>query len=139
LKQFEAVEANLGKLDHVWKQIKKLLPSIDELQVGDEEQYLQLMRSFQQIAKQMPKIDGFELKICLQHPDDIFRCKVDSLELGELAERAALDAHLHRQAEVLSDYRFRLETKRRELARQAVSGICVQIEVKLAAIGREAK
>jgi hypothetical protein len=131
LKQFEAVEANLGKLDQVWKEIKKLLPSIDEVQVGDEEQYLQMRRSFEQITKQMPKINGFELTVCLDHPDDIFRNKIDTLEVGELVDRAALDAHLHRQGEILSDYRFRVESKRRELARQAIQDVCARIESKL--------
>ena len=130
LKQFEAVEANLSKLDHIWKQIKNLLPSIDVVHFGDEGQYLQMQRSFEQIAKQMPRIDGFELKVCLEHPDNIFHSKVESLEIGELTDRAALDAHIHRKAEVLSDYRFRVETKRRELARQAVSGLCSQIEAR---------
>lgn len=139
LKQFEAVEANLGKLDHVWKQIKKLLPTLDEVQVGEEEQYLQLLRSFEQIAKQLPKIDGYELKVCIMHPDDILRCKVDLLEVREFTDRAAFDADLHRQAEVLSDYRFRVETKRRELARQAVNGLCAQIETKLEALSPAAK
>jgi len=139
LKQFEAVEANLGKLDNLWQQIKKLLPSIEEIQVNDEDQYLQLQRSFEQIAKQLPKIDGYELKVSIMHPDDILRCKVDLLELGEFTDRAAFDTDLHRQAEVLNDYRFRVETKRRDLARQAVSGICTQIEAKLVAMGPAAK
>src|SRR5258706_8624959 len=127
LKQFEAVEANLAKLDQLWKQIDKLLPSIEEVQVGDQERYLQMHRSFEQIAKQVPKIDGFELKVCLEHPDNIFRFKVESLESGELTERAALDAHLHRQGELLSDYRFRMDAKRRALARQAVESLCADI------------
>ncbi|HZM06468.1 MAG TPA: restriction endonuclease [Candidatus Saccharimonadales bacterium] len=131
LKQFEAVEANLGKLDQLWKQIVKLLPSVDDLQVENEDQYLQLKRSFEQIAKQMPKIDGFDLKVCLEHPDDIFRSKVDYLEVGEFTDRVAFDADLHRQAEALGDYRFRVESKRRELARQAIQELCVQIETKL--------
>jgi len=134
LKQFEAVEANLGKLDLIWKQIRKLLPSLDEVQVDNDEQYLQFKRSFEHIAKQLPKIDGYDLAICLEHPDDIFRDKVDSLEVGELTDRAALDAHLHRQGEVLSEYRFRVEAKRRELARQAVNDMCVQIEAKFEAL-----
>lgn len=139
LKQFEAVEANLGKLDNLWKQIEKLLPSIDEVQVGDEEQYHQMQRSFEQIAKQMPSIDGFQLKICLEHPDDIFRIKIDALEVGEFTDRVALDTHIHYQGEVLSDYRFRVESKRRELARQAVQDICRQIELTLEELGSSVK
>src|SRR3989442_283899 len=95
LKQFEAVEANLAKLDQLWGAMKRLLPAIDEVQVGDQDQFLQMQRCFEQIAKQMPKIDGFELQVCLEHPDDIFRFKIDSLESGELTDRAALDAHLY--------------------------------------------
>jgi hypothetical protein len=107
LKQFEAVEANLGKLDQLWKQIAKLLPSLNDIQVENEDQYLQLKRSFEQIGKQMPKIDGFQLNVCLEHPDDIVRLKVDCLEAGEFTDRVAIEADLHRQGEVLSDYRFR--------------------------------
>ncbi len=139
LKQFEAVEANLGKLDQLWKQIVKLLPAIDAVQVENEEQYLQLKRSFEQIAKHMPKIDGFDLKVCLEHPDDIFRSKIDYLEVGEFTDRVSFDAELHRQAEVLSDYRFRVESKRRELARQAIQELCVQIEAKLEDLRAPAK
>jgi hypothetical protein len=43
-----------------------------------------LQRCFEQVAKQMPKIDGFELKVCLEHPDDILRLKIDTLEVGSL-------------------------------------------------------
>ena len=121
----------MGKLDQIWKQIKKLLPSIDQVQVGDEEQYLQMQRSFEQIAKQMPRIDGFELKVCLDHPDEIFRNKIDTLEVGELIDRAALDTHFHRLGEILSDYRFRVESKRREFARQTVQDLCARTELKL--------
>jgi hypothetical protein len=131
LKQFEAVEANLGKLDQLWKQIAKLLPSLNDIQVENEDQYLQLKRSFEQIGKQMPKIDGFQLNVCLEHPDDIVRLKVDCLEAGEFTDRVAIEADLHRQGEVLSDYRFRVESKRRELARQAIQDLCVHIEGKL--------
>jgi hypothetical protein len=130
LKQFEAVEANLAKLDEIWKQIAKMLPSINDFQVDDQDAYLQFVRSFEHIAKPMPKIDGFELKITLAHPDEIFRMKVFSLD-GELTDRAALDSDLHQQGEILADYRFRLGTKRRELARQAVHELCAEVEAKL--------
>src|SRR5438445_797648 len=130
LKQFEAVEANLAKLDQLWNQIKKLMPSINEIQVKEEEQYLHIMRCFQQITTQMPKIDGFELKVCLDHPDDIMRLKLDSLD-GELSERAALDSDLYRQGQMLNDYRFRSESKRRELARQNIRELVARIDANL--------
>jgi len=131
VKQFEAVEANLVKLEQLWKQIEKLLPSLDEVQVGDQEQYVRAQRSFEHIAKPMPKVDGLELKICLAHPDEIFRMKVETLEIGEFTDRVALDSDLRRQGEVLGEYRFRMDGKRRALARQAVEPLCAGIEAIL--------
>ena len=128
LKQFEAVEANLAKLDDLWKQIKKLLPAFDEIQVGEEERYLQLCRSFEHVLKQMPKVDGHELKYLLDRPEDIFRGKIDTLEAEEFVHRVGLDIEIHRQGEALDDYRFRVESKRRALARQSVQDLSAQID-----------
>jgi hypothetical protein len=128
LKQFEAVEANLAKLERLWNQIKALLPTGSEVEVSDEDQYRSLQRSFAHITSGMPKIDGFALEGCLLDSDAIIQGNVDCLELGEFSASLSFSSAIFRQGEVLNDYRFRMESKRRELARQAVDSICGSIE-----------
>ena len=64
LRQFEAVEANLVKLEHVWKEIGPYIVSIIDnvSEDGHEAAYEELARKFRRIAATMPKIDGYELK-----------------------------------------------------------------------------
>lgn len=128
LKQFEAVESNLAKLDRIWKQIRELLPSDGAIAVSDSGKYLSLQRSFEYIAKGLPKIDGYEFNICLLDPDDITRGNVDCLELGEFDASLSFSRELFRQEEVLDEYRFRMESKRRELARQAIDSLSIEVE-----------
>lgn len=128
LKQFEAVEANLEKLDRTWKQIRELLPEGGSVTVSDSGKYLALQRSFDHIAKSLPKIDGFEFDLCLLDPDDIARGNIDCLELGEIDASISFSREIFRQEEVLEEYRFRMESKRRELARQTIESLSSEIE-----------
>lgn len=129
LKQFEAVEANLSKLERLWAKIKPLLPGSDrEASVTDPDKYVDLQRSFDHIAKAMPKIDGFELLCCLLDPDDILKSNIDCLELGEISASITFAREVFRQGEVLAEYRFKLDAKRRELARQSVESLSARIE-----------
>lgn len=132
LKQFEAVESNLAKLDRIWKQLKELIPSGDVIiDVSDPGKYLSLKRSFEHIAKNLPKIDAFEFQICLLDPDEIVLGNVDCLELGEFDASLSFSREVLRQEEVLDEYRFRMESKRRELARQAVVSLSKEIDSRL--------
>lgn len=129
LKQFEAVEANLAKLDRLWAQIRPLLPASErEASVTDPEKYLDLQRAFNQIAKGMPKVDGFYLEQCLMDPDAILSNNIDCLELCEISASIAVAREVFKQGEVLSEYRFKVEAMRRELARQEVEFLCQRIE-----------
>src|SRR5260221_4566520 len=76
----------------------------------------------------MPKIDGFALEESLLDSDAIIQGNIDCLELGEFSASLSLSSAIFRQGEVLNDYRFRMESKRRELARQALDSICGSIE-----------
>lgn len=126
LKQFEAVEANYAKLERLGSQIKVSLQTANE--AG---QYSQLHRSFELISKQMPTIEGFALELCLPQPNDIKWESIVGAESRGTKISLALEASISRQVEILSNYRSRLEAKRRELARQAVETYCTQIETKL--------
>lgn len=139
LKQFEAVEANLCKLERLWGQIKELLPTGNEIQVKDEDQYRSLLRSFSTIAKAMPKIDGVGLEERFLDPAEIIQGSIDCLELGEFDAALSFSNAIFGQGEILEAYRFRMESKRRELARQGVNTICGAIEESLSKLEEPAK
>ena len=85
LKEFEATEANLDKLDKLWKQMAELLPSATSGVSGpsDEDVYKDIERKFENIRKIMPKIDGFELANKIQPCDSILPTMLEYVDLGE--------------------------------------------------------
>jgi|GEM_PF-4920582 len=129
LKEFEAVEANVAKLERLWMQIKPLLPASEsEASVRGPDKYVELQRSFDHIARKMPKIGGFQLESCFLDSDDILKHNIDCLELAEINASITVTREIFKQGEVLAEYRFRLESRRRELARQAVAPLSKKID-----------
>ena len=135
IKQFEAVEANVAKLDRLWKEIDAMLPTDERnLSIGDPIRYRQLARSFQHIQSGLPKIDGFALQYKIWDPDDVISAGIDVLELGEISAGITFIGSIHEQADALAEYRFRTSQKRRELARQAIIDLQQSIETRLRAM-----
>jgi hypothetical protein len=140
LKDFEATEANLQKLERIWKQIETLLPDSPQApSVGDEQKYRELNRAFQHVALQMPRIDGYELKIEIHDPELILRWAIDVLKLGEFPETVRFPSDLREQERLLKEYRFRLDARRRHLARQRLDELCRNVDLELAALAPGAK
>lgn len=61
LEQFEAIEANLGKLERVCEDIQRLIPS--GISFGPDPAYEDKCRAATAIVEHMPAIDGWELKL----------------------------------------------------------------------------
>ena len=115
LKQFEATEANLFKLDKLWAQIEKLLPSSPAF--GSPPEYEELCRAFRQILSGLPAIEGFRVRDCLFDYDEAGQWLLDAAELGDIEADVSVHRALEEQGRILRDYRFRFQTKRRELIR----------------------
>ena len=58
LRQFEATEANLEKLERVFREIQDLIPK--GIQFGINHKYDEQCRIFKDILKALPKIDGWK-------------------------------------------------------------------------------
>lgn len=134
LKQFEAAEANLVKLQRLWDAIEKMLPNLHGMViegVEDKEAYRGKARAFEHIAKALPTIDGFKLEFCIVDCDGIESTNLDLHEIGEPSATILYENEIHRQGELLSEYRFRFGVKRRQLARQNVLSYIENFETKL--------
>src|SRR5713226_6149569 len=82
LQQFEAAEANLEKLDKLWKQIEALLGSGPAFRSPPE--YEELCFAFCRILPSLPAIDGFRVEDQLNDYDAIGQMRLDALEIGEV-------------------------------------------------------
>ena len=138
LKKIEATEANLAKLDRIWREIAAMLPSVNIGLLGgtiagveDEPRYQELKRNFEHIRKAMPMLDGFVISNCIVPCESILQNMFDLAELDELSASLDYQYSLTRQGEVLSEYRFRLNVKRRDLAREFVGILSQEITTTL--------
>ncbi len=115
LQQFEAVEANLCKLDALWKEILNMIP--EGIAFGDstEGAYDDRCRAFADIAAALPTIDGWRLPVELLDLNAIGQMRFDASELGEFDCLVSTEESIHGQERHLQEYRYRFNKKRRAL------------------------
>jgi hypothetical protein len=139
LKQFEATEANLEKLQRLWGQMEKLLPTQSNIRSDEREteQYEDHARHFDTIAALMPKIDGYKLEVSYITIQEAFQNTIDCLDLGEFTATVTSEEHARSQTKHLAEYRFRLRRKRKELARNTVEQLARAIDDLLPVLARD--
>lgn len=122
LRQFDATEANLKRLEELWSEIVKLIPDgmVVDTSSPDAVRYADLCRTFRHIQSVMPKLDGFELTDDLRDLDAIFMNRLDAKEAGEISFEIAVERGIYQQGETLREYRFRFAAQRRGLVRAAL-------------------
>ena len=133
LQQLEAVEANLDKLDKIWAQISKLIPSGPDF--SNPPEYDNLCLAFRRILPSLPAIDGWRPSDKIMGYDEIGQARLDALEIDEFSGQVALENHIFDQGNQLREYRFRFDAKRRELVRSRVLELINQVEQALEFLG----
>lgn len=140
LKQFEAVQANIAKLERLWDDLETMLPTGRGIGInGDPVEYRRLARSYRHIAAQMPAIDGFRLNAEIMDPDDIMTSGIDLAEVGELQDTYTFLRSLVKPGDCLAEYKHRAEMKRRELARDTVRQFADAVLQLLATLKQKSK
>lgn len=132
LRQFEATEANLEKLEKLWDQIFQKLPTGPAF--GSPPEYDELCLAFRRILPALPAIDGFRIADCLHDYDAVGQMRLDALEVGDFEIQVSTENTIEEQGRWLKDYRFKLRAKRRDLVRQRVLALIDSIEQFLAAL-----
>lgn len=135
LKQFEATEANLTKLENLWGELKNLFPT--GVVLGESPEYEDRRRSFYAILEAMPSIGGWRPSISVPDWNAIAGARLDFMELGEPLEGAKFEATVWADGNEISEYRYRLNQKRRELIREALVAIIDKFDADLRLIRRE--
>ena len=126
LRQFEATEANIAKLERLRSEIEKLTP--DGLQFGNDPVYDERVRVFEDVLSALPTIDGWKPTSVPMDLNSIGQSRLDAKECGEFSAEVAVEDQIEAPGRELAEYRHRLNKKRRELTRSAMSELVARID-----------
>lgn len=136
LKQFEATEANLVKLERLWEELQSLFPKGIDFS-SEYPEYEDRRRSFGLVLASLPKIDGWALEVALPDPYSAGRIRFDYMEIDEPIDLANFEASLWESGSNIREYRFCLNQKRRALIRDALVDTIDQVDMDLRAVRQE--
>lgn len=129
LQQFEATEANLGKLEKLWDKISDLIPSGPAF--GAPPEYDELCLAFRRILAVLPAIDGVRVEDRLFEYNQVGQMRFDAQEVGEVDATIYVESALGEQGKLLREYRFHLNAKRRELVRDRLIALIGEVDIAL--------
>lgn len=133
LKQFEAAEANLAKLERLWNKAEGLIPQ--GIAFVESLEYEECSRSIELILESTPKIDGWKPEIELLDLDAIAQNRLDAHELGEPEILISVERMVSEPGKQIREYRHRFARKRRSLVRNRVREIQKAVDNILERIG----
>ncbi len=137
LKQFEIAEANLLKLETLWREISDLVPQ--GIVFGDNPEFEDRSRAFASIIAALPKIDGWKPNDTPVDLDDIAQWRLDAKEVGEFSAEVTVEKTIEAPGKSIREYRARFNQKRRELIRDALISLIDKIDGELHEIHQVAK
>jgi hypothetical protein len=135
LEQFEATEANLGKLERLWEEMSQMIPS--GIVFGSSHEYEDRERSFALLLASLPKIEGWRPTAAPPALDAIAQKRFDALELGEPGAEQSVESWIEEPGAELRKYRFRFNNMRRALIREPLVGLIDRIDADIRTV-REA-
>ena len=133
LGQFDKIEANLHRLNKVWEEMVSLIYTEGRiLGVQDERRYETLRRAFATIAGSLPVIgesryDGYPLEA-----DEVGPLQFETSELHEPRAYVHADQLIYAPSRGIDEYRSRFDSARRDLVRERLRQLIVEIDKLLA-------
>ncbi|WP_330340928.1 restriction endonuclease [Streptomyces sp. NBC_00557] len=129
LEQFDAVDANLRRLEKVWEELRQLVPDGVVFAGGSPEdrRYQDLCRAYRQILTGLPPIGDFCITSAPESLNVIAQNRLDAQEVGFSEALVSVEEGIDQPAQEIDEYRFRLNQARRELIRERVLQLASQI------------
>jgi hypothetical protein len=118
LRDFDATEANLAKLERLASEIRSLVP--DGIVFGRNLAYDQKCWAFDDILEALPAIDGWKPEVEFYDLNQIAQERIDAHEIDEYSILVGQEEGLDAPATAIADYRHRFNRKRRRLVRDAI-------------------
>lgn len=129
LRQFEATEANLIKLERLWAEIQSSIPQ--DIVFGEDPQYEEHCRAFGEVFAALPLIDGWKPDIMLSGLNDIAQNRFDAKDLGLIEVEISVESAITAPGREIREYRFRFNKKRRALIRDTLIELIDGIDATL--------
>jgi Restriction endonuclease len=129
LQQFDISEANLGKLERLWDEIRSLIPQ--GVVFGENAEYEDRCRSFAEVLGALPPIEGWKPVISLPDLNEIAQNRFDAMDLGEIEVTISVETAIAAPGSDLREYRFRFNQKRRALIRDTLVNLIDSIDADL--------
>jgi hypothetical protein len=118
LEAFAAAEANLVKLERLWDEMQSLMPG--GLTFGSDPEYEDRSRAYGLLLASLPQIGGWKPEAEPPDLNELAQGRLDAMEVGEMYAHVAVEEWAEAPARELREYRFRLNSKRRALIRDAL-------------------
>jgi len=136
LAQFDAVEANLRRLEDVWSKYLDLIPANIAFTAGSPQgrESENLRRSFDELGSALPAIDGWRIEERPLALDDIAQARLDASDIGEPQVEIDLEQGIHAPGDQIAEYRFRFSRARQRLVRQRIRELIEQTDSLLATL-----
>src|SRR5215475_504340 len=138
LEQFDAVEANLRRLEKVWEEMQQIIPSGYSFLGASPEalRYAELQRSWDLIASSIPAIDGYQITTTPEDVDAITRARLDADEAGDYVFQIRTEERVEEPTRQIAEYRSRFLRARRELVRGKLQELISQINGLVTALAK---
>jgi hypothetical protein len=133
LRQFDATEANLSKLEHLWGELEAMIPS--NVQFGANVEYEEGARTFQSMMQALPAIDGWTLNFEIHDWNEIAQIRMDASEAGEFESHVYAERILVLEpSKQIREYRARFTRKRRELVNDALAQLVADVDAAISSV-----
>ena len=126
LREFEATEANLVKLERLRQEIVNFVPK--GIQFGCNPDYEDRCRAFNEILAALPMIDGWRPECSFPDLNDLAQARLDAEDIGEVSLWVEAEEAIENPGKDLRAYRFRFNKKRRALIQDALSELMYLID-----------
>jgi len=118
LRQFEAAEANLSKLEKLRSILEKNIPK--GIAFEDNQVYENACRDYKHILPGLPLIDDWRPTTLPCGLYEIAQSRLDAGEEGEVSSKRAVNSRIEKLGKELREYRGRFDQKRRQLVRDII-------------------
>jgi hypothetical protein len=136
LDAFDRTEANLVRLEGVWRQVRSHYG--DGISFGNDTPEVDaLLDANRAIAAQLPAIDGYRLENTPMSPDELAQNRLDADELGFPEARVSVEDAARQPGRDIAAYRRRLEGSRRSLVRDQALAVTANIDTVLRDVIRQ--
>ncbi|MFA6547450.1 MAG: restriction endonuclease [Candidatus Magasanikbacteria bacterium] len=126
LRLFEITEANLVKLERLWKEISDLTPT--GIVFGKNDEYENKCRSYSEILPHLPKIKDWKPTATPLDLDDVAQMRLDAAELQEISVTVSTENEVSSPGRELGKYRFLLNQKRQEIFRDSLVSLIDSVD-----------